>query len=69
MTTTSPYDILFTPIKIGPVTAPNRFFASPHSTGHGWTEPTGAIALRSRGIAKRSIARTHHCAGADPRFL
>jgi dimethylamine/trimethylamine dehydrogenase len=47
MTTTSPYDILFTPIKIGPVTAPNRFFASPHSTGHGWTEPNGAIALRA----------------------
>lgn len=41
------YDTLFTPIKIGPVLAPNRFFASPHSTGHGWTEPKGAIALRA----------------------
>ena len=47
MTQSSPYDILFTPIKIGPVEAPNRFFAAPHSTGHGWTEPNGAIALRA----------------------
>ena len=47
MTQSSPYDILFTPIKIGPVEAPNRFFAAPHSTGHGWTEPKGAIALRA----------------------
>ena len=47
MIQSSPYDILFTPIKIGPVEAPNRFFAAPHSTGHGWTEPKGAIALRA----------------------
>ena len=47
MTTPSQYKALFTPLKIGPVTAPNRFFASPHSTGHGWTEPKGAIALRA----------------------
>ena len=47
MIQSSPYDILFTPIKIGPVEAPNRFFAAPHSTGHGWTEPNGAIALRA----------------------
>jgi len=47
MTTPSQYKALFAPLKIGPVTAPNRFFASPHSTGHGWTEPKGAIALRA----------------------
>lgn len=47
MTTLSQYKALFAPLKIGPVTAPNRFFASPHSTGHGWTEPKGAIALRA----------------------
>jgi dimethylamine/trimethylamine dehydrogenase len=31
------YDILFEPVKIGPVTAPNRFFQVPHcnSLGHG----------------------------------
>ncbi len=41
------YSILFEPIKIGPVTAPNRFFAAPHATGHGWNQPHGAIALRA----------------------
>ncbi len=40
------FDILFEPIAIGPVTAPNRFFAVPHATGHGWNQPSGAIALR-----------------------
>jgi hypothetical protein len=25
------YDILFEPVKIGPVTAPNRFYAVPHA--------------------------------------
>ena len=44
---TSRYDILFEPVEIGPVTAPNRFFAVPHATGHGWTQPSGAIALRA----------------------
>lgn len=44
---TSPYDILFEPVKIGPVTAPNRFYAVPHATGHGWHEPNGSIALRA----------------------
>ena len=41
------YGILFEPVAIGPVTAPNRFFAVPHATGHGWTQPNGAIALRA----------------------
>ncbi|MBU2983166.1 FAD-dependent oxidoreductase [Lentibacter algarum] len=40
------YDLLFEPVKIGPVTAPNRFFAAPHATGHGFSLPSGAIALR-----------------------
>lgn len=43
----SPYDILFEPVQIGPVTAPNRFYAVPHATGHGWAQPNGAIALRA----------------------
>lgn len=43
----SAYDILFEPVQIGPVTAPNRFYAAPHATGHGWAQPNGAIALRA----------------------
>ncbi|MFQ5635818.1 MAG: FAD-dependent oxidoreductase [Gammaproteobacteria bacterium] len=33
------YDILFEPVKIGPVTAPNRFYQVPHCTGMGWLRP------------------------------
>ncbi len=43
----SRYDILFEPVRIGPVTTPNRFYAVPHATGHGWNQPKGAIALRA----------------------
>ena len=29
------YDVLFNPVPIGPVTAPNRFYQTPHATGMG----------------------------------
>ncbi len=44
---TQRFDILFEPVAIGPVTAPNRFYAVTHATGHGWTQPSAAIALRA----------------------
>jgi len=44
--TGSPYSILFEPVQLGPVTAPNRFYAVPHATGHSHMEPNGGIALR-----------------------
>ena len=40
------YDILFDPVKIGPVTAPNRFYQVPHCTGLGWLRPRMLAALR-----------------------
>ena len=40
------YDILFEPVKIGPVTAPNRFFAVPHANGHSPLMPNGSIKMR-----------------------
>ncbi|SPJ30620.1 oxidoreductase [Falsiruegeria mediterranea] len=40
------YDILFEPIQIGPVTAPNRFFQVPHCTGMGWQYPRTLAAMR-----------------------
>jgi dimethylamine/trimethylamine dehydrogenase len=40
------YDILFEPVKIGPVTARNRFYQVPHCTGLGWLRPRMAAALR-----------------------
>lgn len=40
------YDILFQPVRIGPVMAPNRFYQTPHATGFGWRQPKSAAALR-----------------------
>ncbi len=40
------YDILFEPVKIGPVTARNRFYQVPHCTGLGWLRPRMLAALR-----------------------
>ncbi len=40
------YDILFEPVRIGPVTAPNRFYQTPHATGMGYMKPQSSAALR-----------------------
>ncbi len=40
------YDILFEPVRIGPVTAKNRFYQVPHCTGMGWLRPRMLAALR-----------------------
>jgi len=41
------YDILFEPVRIGPVTAPNRFYQVPHCTGMGWARPRTLAEMRS----------------------
>ena len=40
------YDILFEPMRIGPVIARNRFYQVPHCTGIGWTQPETLARLR-----------------------
>jgi dimethylamine/trimethylamine dehydrogenase len=40
------FDVLFEPVRIGPVTAPNRFFQVPHCTGMGYRRPQSLAALR-----------------------
>ncbi|WP_333712974.1 oxidoreductase [Yoonia sp.] len=40
------YDVLFEPVKIGPVTAPNRFYQVPHCTGMGYLRPRTLAAMR-----------------------
>ena len=40
------YDVLFEPVKIGPVTAKNRFYQVPHCTGGGYRDPTAAAEMR-----------------------
>ena len=40
------YDVLFEPVRIGPVTAPNRFYQVPHCSGMGFTMPRTLNAMR-----------------------
>ncbi len=40
------YDILFEPVKIGPVTARNRFYQVPHCCGMGYRYPKSMAAMR-----------------------
>ncbi|MEO0773404.1 MAG: NADH:flavin oxidoreductase, partial [Pseudomonadota bacterium] len=40
------YDILFEPVKIGPVTARNRFYQVPHCNGMGRTFPSSMAEMR-----------------------
>jgi dimethylamine/trimethylamine dehydrogenase len=40
------YDVLFEPVRIGPVTAKNRFFQVPHCNGMGMSFPSSMIAMR-----------------------
>lgn len=40
------YDILFESIKIGPVTAKNRFYQVPHCNGGGYRDPSAAAEMR-----------------------
>ncbi len=47
MTRDPAYDILFEPVKIGPVTAPNRFYQVPHSTGLGYLYANASADFRA----------------------
>jgi dimethylamine/trimethylamine dehydrogenase len=40
------FDVLFEPVKIGPVTAPNRFYQVPHCTGMGHGMPQTLAGMR-----------------------
>ncbi|SEK58951.1 dimethylamine/trimethylamine dehydrogenase [Roseovarius nanhaiticus] len=42
----SPYAALFEPVKIGPVTAPSRFYQVPHCSGMGHLRPQADAAMR-----------------------
>ena len=46
MTDASRYAALFDKVKIGPVTAPNRFYQVPHCTGMGHALPQTLVAMR-----------------------
>jgi dimethylamine/trimethylamine dehydrogenase len=40
------FDVLFEPVPIGPVTAPNRFYQVPHCNGMGYRMPRALAAMR-----------------------
>ena len=40
------HDILFEPVRIGPVTAKNRFYQVPHCNGMGYRDPTAQAQMR-----------------------
>ncbi len=46
MTGTNPYSALFEPIRLGPVTARNRFYQVPHCNGMGHVRPHAEAAMR-----------------------
>ncbi len=71
---TSRYDILFQPIKIGPVTAPNRFYQVPHCNGFGHRMPQGMAAMRGMkaeggwGVVCTEETEIHHTSDLSPYF-
>ena len=71
---TSPFDILFKPIQIGPVTAPNRFYQVPHCNGFGYRMPQGMAAMRAMkaeggwGVICTEETEIHHSSDLSPFF-
>ena len=58
----SRYERLFEPVRIGPVTAPNRFYQTPHATGMGWRMPKASAALRGvKAAGGWGVVSTEYC--------
>lgn len=56
------YDVLFEPVKIGPVTAKNRFYQVPHCTGMGWLRPNTLAAMRGvKAEGGWGVVNTEYC--------
>ncbi len=66
------YDILFEPVRIGPVTAPNRFYQVPHCCGMGYRYPQSMAAMRGMkaeggwGVVCSEEVEIHHSAEIAP---
>jgi dimethylamine/trimethylamine dehydrogenase len=70
----NPFDILFEPVKIGPVTARNRFYQVPHCNGFGHRMPQGLAAMRGMkaeggwGAVCTEEVEIHHSSDLSPYF-
>ncbi|MCG7503655.1 NAD(P)-binding protein [Mesorhizobium retamae] len=66
------YDILFEPMKIGPVTAKNRFYQVPHCNGGGYRDPSAAAEMRRTkseggwGVIFTEQTEMHHSSEITP---
>ena len=66
------YDILFEPVQIGPVTAPNRFYQVPHASGMTETHPrvrAGFRAMKAEGgwgVVTTGAVSTHPSSDDSP---
>ena len=72
MTRDSRYDILFEPVRIGPVTARNRFYQVPHCNGMGYKDPSALAAMRGMkaeggwAVVSTEMVEIHHTADVAP---
>jgi dimethylamine/trimethylamine dehydrogenase len=56
------FDILFEPVKIGPVTTKNRFYQVPHCTGMGYRMPNSLAAMRGvKAEGGWGVVNTEYC--------
>ncbi|WP_119392846.1 FAD-dependent oxidoreductase [Taklimakanibacter lacteus] len=56
------YARLFDEVRIGPKTAPNRFFQTPHASGMGWRAPKASAALRGiKAEGGWGVVSTEYC--------
>lgn len=68
------YSILFEPIRIGPVTAPNRFYQVPHCNGMGYRMPRALAEMRAVkaeggwGVVCTEEVEIHHSSDLAPYF-
>jgi len=66
------YDILFEPVRIGPVTARNRFYQVPHCNGMGYRMPRALAAMRAVkaeggwGVVCTEEVEIHHSSDLAP---
>ena len=66
------YEILFEPVKIGPVTAPNRFYQVPHASGMTEANPRVRAAFRGTkaeggwGVVSTGAVSTHPSSDDSP---
>ena len=56
------FDVLFEPLRIGPVTAPNRFYQVPHCTGMGYQHPQTLATMRGiKAEGGWGVVNTEYC--------